>query len=382
MIGDYLEVYTFDYLMAQSLAQVPAEMDKRQGSIIYDAIAPACYRLAELYNNFRNVYRETFVGTATGEALDNRCSEQGLSRYAATFARKKGYFVDSSGNPITVQIGSRFSTVSDIEPLIYAVESQYIENDNAVPGNYILRCETSGIAGNEYSGRLTSITRVQGLATATMSDLITPARDEETDDELRTRYLELVNTKAFGGNIADYNQYVRNIPGVGDVQIYPVWNGGGTVKLSVVDTEYNPCSDIFLSTIKELIDPEEYEGGGLGVAPIGHKVTVVTPSKLTINVSMNVTVGSNYTTSQVKQPISDAINAYFSLLRRDWGVESEYGTYSLSVFAARISSAALQIPGVANVTDVKLNGSTSDIVLSQTAELQQLPELGTVTINA
>lgn len=382
MIGEYLETYTFDYLMAQSLAQVPDSMDKRQGSIIYDALAPACYRLAELYNNLRNVYRDTFVETATGEALNYRCAEQGLTRYAATFALKKAYFTNSSGEPMTISIGARFATISDTNPIVYAVESAHTENDVVLPGYYNLRCETAGVVGNEYSGRLTNITYIQGLASAVMSDLITPARDQETDDELRDRYFEIVNTRAFGGNIADYNQYVRNISGVGDVQIYPVWNGGGTVKLSIVDTEYNPCSDIFIKTIKELMDPTEGEGQGLGIAPIGHTVTVSTPTNLTINISMTVAVSGGYTSSQLITPISEAINAYFSLLRKEWGVESESGAYSLSVFVARIVSAALQVPGVANITNVKLNGSASDIVLLQTAELQQLPKLGTVTINA
>ena len=37
MIGDYLEQYTFEYLMEQSLSRVPDTIDKREGSIIYDA---------------------------------------------------------------------------------------------------------------------------------------------------------------------------------------------------------------------------------------------------------------------------------------------------------------------------------------------------------
>lgn len=382
MIGENLEMYTFDYLMAQSLAQVPDSIDKRQGSIIYDALAPACYRLSEIYNNMRNIYKDTFVHTATGEALDYRCAEQGLTRYAATFARKRAYFTNSSDTPISVPIGARFSTISDTNPIVYAVESQYVEGNFARPGHYILKCETAGVDGNEYSGRLTNITHIQGLASATMSDLITPARDEESDEELRSRYFEIVNTRAFGGNIADYNQYVKSISGVGDVQIYPAWNGGGTVKLSIVDAEHNPCSSIFVSSVKETIDPTENEGKGLGIAPIGHTVTVSTPENLTINVGMTITVGGGYTLGQVTEPITNAIDAYFSLLKKDWGAETESGSYALSVFTARIISAALQVPGVANVTDVTLNGSSSDVVLVQTASLQQLPKLGTVSVNA
>jgi len=31
---------------------------------------------------------------------------------------------------------------------------------------------------------------------------------------------------------------------VGDVKVYPVWNGGGTVKLVIIDSEYNVPSEV------------------------------------------------------------------------------------------------------------------------------------------
>ena len=46
MIGDFLEKYTFDYLMNDALSRVNENIDTREGSIIYDALAPACYELA------------------------------------------------------------------------------------------------------------------------------------------------------------------------------------------------------------------------------------------------------------------------------------------------------------------------------------------------
>ena len=40
MIGDNLEQYTYEYLMQLALSYVPDDRDKRQGSVIYDALAP------------------------------------------------------------------------------------------------------------------------------------------------------------------------------------------------------------------------------------------------------------------------------------------------------------------------------------------------------
>lgn len=382
MIGDNLEVFTFDYLMSEAMLEVPDSIDKRQGSVIYDALAPACARLAEFYYMLRNVYKDTYVSTAEGEALDNRAAEQGLTRYAATFALKKAYFTDSASNPMFIPIGARFATVSDVQPITYIVESPYEENGVAVAGYYNLRSETSGAIGNEYSGDITNITYIQGLASAVMSDVIVPARDEETDDELRSRYFDTVSTKAYGGNVSQYNQVVKDMPGVGDVQIYPVWNGGGTVKLSIIDAEYNPCSSAFLSSIQEEIDPTSMSGQGMGVAPIGHAVTVVTPAEVPIDVSMDVELTSGYSINQVTQPIKDSLENYFLSVRKEWGVENPTGGYTLAIYIARVVVVALQTTGVANVTNVKLNGSSADLVLTQNSQTQQLPKVGVVTVNA
>lgn len=41
MIGRYSDEMTFDYIMNRMLESVPDTVDKREGSIIYDALAPA-----------------------------------------------------------------------------------------------------------------------------------------------------------------------------------------------------------------------------------------------------------------------------------------------------------------------------------------------------
>ena len=229
-----------------------------------------------------------------------------------------------------------------------------------------------------------NITFIQGLASATMSTLIQPARDTETDDELRERYFDGLNQKAFGGNIADYREKVLEIEGVGGVQIYPVWNGGGTVKLSIVDTEYNPATSEFIELVANEIDPENYEGEkgtGLGIAPIGHKVTVTTPTETDIDVSATLTLKSGYQLGQVEDAVKQQISDYLLSLRREWDNADNMNRYSLSVFLARVSSAIINVTGVDNVTNLTLNGEAEDIELPQTGASQSVPVLGEVTLS-
>ena len=60
MIGEFLEKYTFDYLMKEALSRVNENIDTREGSIIYDALAPACYELAGFYLDLKNLLLDTF----------------------------------------------------------------------------------------------------------------------------------------------------------------------------------------------------------------------------------------------------------------------------------------------------------------------------------
>lgn len=388
MIGDKLEIFTYTYLLNLALKSVPDTMDKRQGSIIYDALAPVCYRLAEMYQNVRNTYIDTYAITSTGEELDNRVGEQGITRYAATYAVKKAYITDASGKPMSIPLGARFSTMSDVNPINYVAISAYYDNDlQAVqPGYYELRCEVAGSEGNEYAGELVNITNILGIGSAIMSTLLTPARDAESDEELRERYFESINHKSYGGNIAQYKEQISAIGGgiIGGIQVYPVWSGGGTVKVSILDANNNVCEPEFIQNVQNEVDPENAEGvggSGLGLAPIGHQVTITTPDEVTINIKFDATLGTGYVLSQLAPSIEDAIDNYIKELRDNWDKADNYGGYSLTAYHSRFVAGILTVPGVSNVTNLTLNNVSDDIVLPQTGYVQQVPKVGKITVN-
>lgn len=380
MIGDYLELYSFEYLMEKALARVPNTIDKREGSIIYDTLAPACYELSEYYMRLRRILQDTFAETASEQYLDLRVAEQGITRFQSTQAIKKGEFSNSSGAPLNIEIGSRFSTISDTQPINYTVLAPYQVEGVNVPGSYQLICEEFGTIGNSYVGNIIPIDYVQGLSEALMTDLIIPARDIETDDDLRSRYFLSLTEKPFGGNIAQYKEELKNIDGVGAVQIYPAWDGGGTVKCSVIDSSYDIISQEFINIIQDLIDPTP-QAEGLGIAPIGHKVTITTPSELIINIAANLTLMSGYTKQQVTPAIQEALENYILSLRKEWDNGNEFNQYILGVYISRINAAILNVAGIANVTNTTINSLANDLILTENAQLQELPVLGAVTLN-
>ena len=69
------EEMTYEVIMQRLLNRVPDTFDKREGAIIFDALAPAAAELAQLYVQLDVVLNQTFADTATGEYLEKRCAE-------------------------------------------------------------------------------------------------------------------------------------------------------------------------------------------------------------------------------------------------------------------------------------------------------------------
>ena len=371
-IGRYLEEFDYEYFINKALSKVPEGIDTREGSIIYDALAPTCYQLADFIMQLKNVLLETFVATAAGEYLDYRAEETGLHRIQATRAIVRARFSREDGSPFSVAVGSRFSSTGD-DPVYYTVIAAEEEE-----GVFRLQAETEGDSGNKYVGLLLPLDNFNGLAEAILTEILIPARDTETDDELRKRIIDSKEIVTFGGNIADYYYLTSAIDGVGAVQVYPVWDGGGTVRLVILDDTYKAASDVLVETVQQIIDPN-LDGQGIGYAPIGHKVTVAAPTNKTIDVEFEITLNIGISYPQLADVIDQVIEDYFDKVRRSWDERGDTG-YECWVFRSQITAAILSVPGVANVQTLKLNGIEADVRLELSNMRQELPLLGEVNV--
>lgn len=384
VLSEYLQKYTYDYILTEALSKVPDNVDKREGSIIRDALSPCCYEAAKHILYLADIIEQTYIETANGLWLDGRVIEGGITRDPATYAKKLGVFKTQLDEPCQISIGQSFSTVGDTILNYTAVQVYANEDGDVVPGSYVMQCNTVGSVGNSYIGRIVPNDYIEKLASAEITTLLYPGEEEESDDSLRERFLANLMKTAFGGNIAQYRQWAKEIPGIGGVQVYPVWAGGGTVKLSIIDTDYNSCSSEFCQTILEKFDPENSDGEtglGLGIAPIGHKVTVSTPLPRTINVSGKITLLPGYKLEILMPDIKAALENYLLSLREAWENSDDENNYSVTVYLGRINFAILNVKGVSSAYELKLNETDTDIKLTETSSLQEIPVLGTVSLD-
>ena len=348
------EEMTFERIVRRMLDAVPQNVDKREGSILYDAVCGAALELANLYIELDVVLNETFADTASREYLIRRAAERGLSPEPATNAVLRGEF------NIDVPIGSRFS----LEELNYEV----FEKIGA--GVYRLRCETPGEAGNKRLGDLVPIDYIEGLESAKLTQLLLPGEDEEDTEAFRKRYLDSLTSIAFGGNQADYKQKVTALDGVGGVKVSSTFYGPGTVQLIIKDSDMGVPSAELVSAVKQAVDPAAKTGQGVGIAPIGHKGTVEGAEWTILNIAATITYQSGWNWAAVKTNAEQAIDEYFMELRTRWPDDG-----AIVVRISQIEMRLLNLPGVLDVTGTTLNGNSNNLLLAG----DRLPKRGTVS---
>ena len=375
---EQLQEKNFDYWLELVLSYVPENIDKREGSIIYDAVAPAAMALAEQSLQLANIVKQTYVKTADDEFLDYRATEYGTARYPATYTKALARAVGDTedGTVDNIRVGDRFASVQD-EPVFYKVT--YV-NENKT---FVLTAETAGTGPNSYIGQVLPVTPNDRITYAEIIEVSAPARDTETDDHLRARLLAENRWAAYGGNVVDYLDMLQNIEEVGGGQVYPVWAGAGTVKLVILDNDLKPASKQLCHQVKEIIDPEDATTQGYGLAPIDHRVTVTAPEELVVNVETTIVLDQSVNPDYVKARIKEQLVKYFADLRRTWSdINRQTGRgYSMTVYRSKILSRVMMLEGIANATMPRLNGRDEDLQLVFNNTTSQLPVLGEVTVN-
>ena len=366
-IGINLDKYTYEYFMNEALGYVPQDIDIREGSIMFDALAPACYQMADLAMELKNVMLETFVTTATGGYLDLRAEEAGVRRILSTQAVAKVNVVDESGSPYILDLGTRFSSIGD-EPVYYKITAL-----TDIVGTYLMTADEAGSTGNEYVGTILPIDNLNNFGQAEITEISIPARDDESDESLRSRVIAEKGFGAFGGNIEDYIRMANEVDGVGAVQVYPTWQGGGTVLLSILNNEFKKPAQTLVDLVQNTIDPDK-TGDGLGLAPIGHKVTVKAPEEKLLSISFYLTTDSGIYSESVMAAITAAIENYFDTTRRRWAERRE-GGYATWIYRSQITSAILSVDGVANVANVKIDNQDEDVQMILDNTKQEIPIL-------
>lgn len=355
---------TMASLLSSMLLRVTEQVNKREGSLIRTALSAAAWVIEGLYIELIDVQKQAYGTTATGDYLDLKAEERGVTRIAATQAVYEMY-ADVGTLPIDFQL-------ADSSSYTWNVSTAALSGPDS-QGLYLyhITCQTAG-AIPEPTGGLRALSFFSGLTTAIFGDVITPGTNTETDAELRKRYEESMVEIAFAGNVDAYREKILsttfNISGgsglVGALQVYPTTdeNGalkGGNVKVWILNSDLGVASQALVDAVQNEICPMYNgvsTGDGYGWAPIGANVHIMTATSTPmLAITINITLSSGVTIEAVQEKIINNISAYIRTLKQGWGTQvvSRGDSANLVVREAFIYAAAL-VEGVVDVTNVKL----------------------------
>lgn len=347
-----------DRILQDMLDDVSSNYDKRTGSFIYDAIAPAAEQIVKLGDRADEVEKKLSIDNLTGSELEQRVLERsGIRRRPATkaigTATLKGSGTVRRGDAFETEEGTRF----------IATETKRISGSGTVQ----IEAVDAGSAGVVAAGTITLFPiTLSGLTDVINNEPTQDGFDAETDEDLLQRYYEHIQTPATSGNKSHYKMWAKEVPGVGEARIIPLWDGDNTVKVIIIDANRQPASEELVDTVQGHIDPG-ITGQGNGQAPIGAFATVVSAEGVDINVSVTVTVSEGITAGEIEPDITESISGYLSSIAFVEGIVS----------FARVGAAILATEGVEDYDSLTINGSTSNVSIGD----DEIGVLGEVDID-
>lgn len=354
------ESVTYEGILADMLGKATElypDLDTREGSVLYTALAPAAVEMINLYMALDTVLDMSFPDTAASEYLIRRCAERGIMPSSATCSV---IAVRCLPEGIYVPAGTRFSC----DGSTYAVSGGMLDE------YYIMECEVAGSTGNRSGGILLPLTYVEGLTSASIASLTVPGEDAEDTELLRQRYFDSFESQAFGGNVKDYREKVTAINGVGGVKVYPAYAGGGTVKLVIIGSNYGVPSETLVKLVQSEIDPIGSEAEGLGLAPIGHAVRVEGVKAKSIGIDISITYQDSWSWEDIQTYVCGMIDEYLLELNGIWA-DSE----SIIVRVSQIETRILDLDGVSDITGILINGQASNVTLGD----DEIPVRGVIS---
>lgn len=343
---------SFEKTMSRMLDTISDDFDKRETSIIYQAVAMVVPELMLLQSDIELMEDEAFPDSCNYNSLVRFSGLRNIHPRQAT----RGVVIAEFSKDI--EIGARFN----------CEERNYEVLEKINTNKYKLIAEETGHI--ESIGDLTPINDMPDLRTAKITSVYLDGREEESLESLRKRYMESLDYQAFGGNRADYIEKVTSVDGVGACKVFrrskATSSEVGKITIVIVDTTYKNASSELIKNVASILTPTE-DGEGAGLAPIGHKITVVGAEKQTVNIKTRITVERDI--DNITRDLTKAIEEYLHELRTGFGSDE-----ATVVRISAIENKILGIKGVIDVSNTTINGVEKNL----TIEDKSIPVIGEV----
>lgn len=349
---------TVETIHDELLTNTSNRYQKSEGFPVWDILKAFAFGLYSLWLKVFDIEAKQNVDNLTGVELERFIHQRkGLTRKEATYA--VGTVTVTGVGVITA--GTVFSTVGGVE--FEAIEDTVVDGETPVE----VVCSVAGSIGNLPAMSICEMpVTIQGIISSCNLEPTRDGYDAETDDSLRERYYEALREPVTSGNIYHYKKWAKEVAGVGDVKVFPLWQGDNTVQVVIIDDNAQVPEQELVERVQEYIDPNK-EGIGAGQAPVGAYCTVTPAERLGINVNVNLIITSVADLETVKRDINVKIVDYLKSI----AFVNDY------VSIAKIGDLILQVDGVEDYDTLTVNGIANRISIPE----KSVAVLGEVVVN-
>ena len=329
------ENQTYETIRSRILDNTNINIDKREGSFLSNMVSALAEELAKAYINMSDILSLGFIEDTFDTFLDKRVSEFGVYRKEGVKATGEIKVEGKEGAIITngtlVKANDLYFTVlNDIE--LPTDNVLYVEaNEVGYKYNLLANTEFELVEKNDKVTKLANETN------------FSKGVDVESDEDLRKRFIKIVNNPSASGNKAHYEEWALEVDGVGRAIVYPLWNGNGTVKVMIIGNDNKAVSEDIINNCKLHIEEN---------MPIGCQLTVTTPTLLNVSIKASIELKEGYVLEDVKLDFEASLNEYLK------GVTNEL-TYS------KVYGLLVNHSGVEDATSFTINDNNINISISE-----------------
>ena len=323
----------YETIKNRMLDVLDTTLDKREGTFINDMYSPMAIEFAKTYIELDTIHSLLFVEDSVGDYLDKRVSEFGVMRKAGE--RAKGVVTFTGENNTLIPRNLEISTDGGYT---YLTISQGYIKDGSV--DILVEADEVGEIYNISANTTWSLPKDIVVGELSNKDAFEGGVDIESDGDLKKRFFDAVHNVRTSGNKNDYIYWAKETVGVYNAEVYPLWNGNGTVKVVVSGENRMPVDDEILQTCKNNI---------IENAPIGATLTVLTTTLFNVSINLSISIDESYDSSDVKLAVENAIKSYI-------------GTCVDKIYYNKLGAKILSCDGVIDYTVLTINGSSSSVI--------------------
>lgn len=344
------ETLTVEEIKTDILSRMKTDIDTREGSYTNDMVSTVAHEIWKAYQTLDSLIPIVYVDETSGEYIDKKCSDYGIKRKSGTKATVKLTITGTNG--VVIPQGKVFLTIEGLEFItdkpVTIADGVAIVTATAVEEGVVYNV-AAGTIVNQYIN-------LPGVLTVT-NDIATGGNEPETDEALVERLYNYLQQPATSGNVANYKQWAMEVEGVGDVKVFPLWNGPGTVKVTIVDMDKKPVNESRIQKVADYIET---------VRPIGSNVTVASGISKLISLSATIVLAPGYSSSDVKAELQSNLESYFKSI----AFAMTYVSY------AKIGNLLLNTEGILDYNNLLINNSNVNIAIAD----DEVPIISTLSL--